>query len=153
MQIAIRPGTAEDAPAVAELYLRARRAAVGAIPDAVHGDAEIRAWFASHVVTDAELWVAEDEAGVVAGLLVLDGDWVDQLYVEPDLTGRGVGARLLELAKRERPDGLQLWTFASNTGAQRFYERHGFVARERTDGRENEEGAPAIRYVWSGLRR
>ena len=63
------------------------------------------------------------------------------------------GARLVDVAKRRRPDGLQLWTFASNAGAQRFYERHGFVARERTDGSENEEGAPAIRYRWSGLRR
>ena len=43
----------------------------------------------------------------------------------------------------------QLWTFAANTGARRFYERHGFVATRRTDG-DNEEGAPDILYVWSG---
>src|SRR5690349_23440593 len=34
---------------------------------------------------------------------VLDADWLDQLYVEPTLTGRGVGAQLLSIAKRERP--------------------------------------------------
>jgi GNAT superfamily N-acetyltransferase len=84
--------------------------------------------------------------------LVLDGPWVDQLYVEPTLTGRGVGAGLLRLAKRERPDGLRLWTFASNTGAQRFYESHEFVATRRTDGRDNEERAPDILYVWHGER-
>jgi ribosomal protein S18 acetylase RimI-like enzyme len=66
------------------------------------------------------------------------------------MTGRGIGTCLVELAKRERPDGLRLWTFASNTRAQRFYERHGFVATERTDGRGNEERAPDILYVWSG---
>ena len=54
--------------------------------------------------------------------------------------------RLLAVAKRERPDGLRLWTFASNTGAQRFYERHGFVAVRRTDGRDNEERAPDVLY-------
>jgi hypothetical protein len=32
----------------------------------------------------------------------------------------------------------------------RFYERHGFVEAERTDGRRNEERAPDIRYVWDG---
>ena len=64
----------------------------------------------------------------------------------PDLTGRGIGADLLAVAKRERPDGLRLWTFASNTGAQRFYERHGFVAVRRTDGRDNEERAPDVLY-------
>jgi GNAT superfamily N-acetyltransferase len=153
VRITARRGRGKDAREAAELYLRARKAAVGVIPNAVHGDDEVRRWFASHVVTETEPWLAEDDAAVVVGLMVLDGDWVDQLYVEPDLTGRGVGARLLDVAKRRRPDGLQLWTFASNAGAQRFYERHGFVARERTDGSENEERAPAIRYSWSGLRR
>ena len=61
---------------------------------------------------------------------------------------RGIGAALLEHAKRERPDGLELWTFVSNAGAQRFYERHGFVEVRRTDGAENEERAPDILYVW-----
>jgi hypothetical protein len=42
-----------------------------------------------------------------------------------------------------------VWTFASNLGAQRYYERHGFVAVERTDGRDNEERAPDIRYVYA----
>jgi GNAT superfamily N-acetyltransferase len=85
-------------------------------------------------------------AGLV-GILVLDGEWLDQLYVDPDLTGRGIGSRLLAVADRERPRGLQLWTFASNAGAQRFYERHGFVEVDRTDGRSNEEGAPDILYA------
>ena len=84
------------------------------------------------------------------GILVLDGQWLDQLYVEPTMTRRGIGAGLVELAKRQRPDGLRLWTFASNTGAQRFYERHGFIETERTDGGANEEGAPDVLYVWGG---
>ena len=50
------------------------------------------------------------------------------------------------MAKRERPQGLQLWAFQSNTGARRFYERHGFVEVRRTDGRDNEEGAPDVLY-------
>jgi GNAT superfamily N-acetyltransferase len=146
--ITFRRGTQADARAAADLWLRAREAAVGAIPAPVHDDEDVRGWFASHVVPDTELWVAEDRAGSLAGILVLDGAWLDQLYVEPALTGRGIGGRLLELAKRERPEGLRLWTFASNTRAQRFYERHGFVEARRTDGRDNEEGAPDILYVW-----
>lgn len=145
----LRRGTAADARAAADLYLRARRAAVEMIPQQpVHTDDEVRAWFATHVVRDCELWVAEEDPGALAGIMVLDGAWVDQLYVEPALTGRGIGTQLLGLAKRERPQGLELWTFATNTGAQRFYERHGFVEAERTDGRGNEEGAPDILYVY-----
>ena len=95
-----------------------------------------------------ELWLAEDAESKLAGILVLDGQWLAQLYIEPTLTGRGIGSKLVELARRQRPDGLRLWTSASNVGAQRFYERHGFVAIRRTDGRDNEEGAPDILYVW-----
>lgn len=148
----LRRGTAADARAAADLWLRARKAALGVIPQPVHSDDDVRAWFASHVVCKTELWVAEDPTGALAGILVLDGPWLDQLYVEPTITGRGIGRRLLNLAKRERPGGLRLWTFESNTGAQRFYERHGFVATRRTDGRDNEEGAPDILYVWNGER-
>ena len=122
------------------------------IPPPVHSDGEVRAWFASHVVRDAELWVAEDPAGRLIGILVLEGPWLEQLYVEPSMTGRGIGAELLKLAKRERPTGLRLWTFASNAGAQRFYERHGFVEARRTDGSDNEEGEPDILYLWGGER-
>jgi GNAT superfamily N-acetyltransferase len=152
MQVTIRRGTHADACPAAELWLRARNAAAGVIPQPVHSDDDVREWFASHVVSTKELWVAEDRAGTLVGLLVRDGPLLDQLYVEPALTGHGIGADLLTLAKAERPEGLRLWTFESNVRAQRFYERQGFVAARRTDGRDNEEGAPDILYVWRGHR-
>lgn len=146
MTVTIRRGTAADAAAGAELYLRARRAALGAIPPLAHDAEDVRGWFASHVVQRLELWVAEDEAGELAGLLVLEDDWLDQLYVDPGRTGQGIGTQLLEVARRERPGGLRLWTFQSNAGAQRFYERRGFTEVLRTDGSENEERSPDILF-------
>src|SRR6478736_6092509 len=102
---------------------------------------------AEQVVPPTELWVAEDDGVALVGLLVLDQDRFEQLYVEPTLTGRGIGSELIGLAKRARPQGLRLWTFESNLGAQRFYERHGFRQVAGTAG-DNEEGAPDILYVW-----
>jgi GNAT superfamily N-acetyltransferase len=147
MKPAIRRGGAHDARAAADLYLRAREAVLhaGSMPAGVHDDDDVRGHFASHIVEDCELWVAEQD-GALAGILVLDGDVVDQLYVEPGLTGRGIGSALLAVAKRERPQGMQLWAFQTNTGARRFYERHGFVEVRRTDGRDNEERAPDVLY-------
>jgi GNAT superfamily N-acetyltransferase len=148
MEVVIRRATAADAPASADLWLRARRAALGAIPAPAHSDAEVRDWFAAHVVPHTELWLAEAAGAALAGVLVLDGDELDQLYVAPELTGRGIGSALVEHAKRLRPDGLALWTFQSNAGARRFYARHGFVEVRRTDGRDNEERSPDVRYAW-----
>jgi len=145
----LRLGIDTDAEAVAELYLRARRAAIPAIPTIVHTNEETRTWIARRVIPLTELWVAVRDERALVGMLALDNEWVDQLYVEPALTGQGIGAELIALAKRERPTGLRLWTFESNVQAQRFYERQGFTVRDRTAG-ENEEGAPAVLYVWDG---
>jgi GNAT superfamily N-acetyltransferase len=150
MNVTIRRGGVRDARAASDLWLEARKAASGTIPAPVHDDDDVRDWFRSHVVRACELWVAEDDAGRLAGIMVLDADWVDQLYVDPRHTDRGIGSRLLAVAKRERPSGLRLWTFQSNLGARRFYERHGFVETLRTDGRDNEERAPDMLYAYTG---
>ena len=100
------------------------------------------------VMAEQETWVAVAGDGTVLGLMVLDGDWIEQLYLDPAWTGHGLGAQFVELAKQRRPGGLQLWTFVSNARAQRFYERHGFTVEERTNGSGNEEKAPDLRYVW-----
>ena len=120
MDLRLRRGTDRDAVAVSALYLRARKAAKATIPMTAHTDDEVRRWIAERVVPRTELWVAENDGGALVGLLVLDEDWLDQLYVEPTLTGRGIGSELVGLAKRARPKGLRLWTFESNLGAQRF---------------------------------
>ena len=105
MDLKLRRGTDRDAVAVSGLYLRARKAAKATIPMTAHTDDEVRLWIAERVVPHTELWVAEDDGGALVGLLVLDEDWLEQLYVEPTLTGPGIGSELIGLAKRARPAG------------------------------------------------
>jgi GNAT superfamily N-acetyltransferase len=145
----VRRAEVEDVRDAAEVYLRSRHSAVPAVPPLVHDDDDVRDWLAKKVFADQELWVADDDEGAVVGLMVLAGDRLEHLYVDPAHSGEGVGSALLGVAKSVRPRGLQLWTFESNLDARGFYERHGFVAAERTDGTRNEEQAPDIRYVWS----
>lgn len=143
-----RRGGPPDARPAADLWLHAREAALGAIPAPTHSDDEVRGWFASEVVPRLELWLAETGDGTLVGIMVLDGEWLSQLYLEPGWTGQGIGSRLVELAKRERPDGLRLWAFTSNQGARRFYERHGFAPVFFTDGSGNEERTPDVQYAF-----
>ena len=149
MTLTIRRGTADDARAAADLYLRARSAALGAIPPLVHDDDDVRGHFASHVVSACELWLAEEPPGALAGILVLDGDHVDQLTWIPSAPAAALAA-----ACSTSPSASARTGFGSGRseqhGAQRFYLRHGFVEAERTDGRGNEERAPDILYVYGG---
>jgi GNAT superfamily N-acetyltransferase len=113
----------------------------------VHPDEDVHDHFATEVLPNCEVWVADAEGEPVA-VLVLDHDWIEHLYVDPSWTGRGIGSELLEVAKSAACDGLSLWTFQNNAGARRFYERHGFVPEATTDG-DNEERAPDVRYRWT----
>jgi GNAT superfamily N-acetyltransferase len=59
---------------------------------------------------------------LVVGFKALEGDHVDHLYIAPLLQGRGIGDKLLAMAKELRPSGLTLWTFQRKARARRFYE-------------------------------
>jgi chorismate mutase/GNAT superfamily N-acetyltransferase len=144
----VRPGNPADLDAVATMFSTARRAAVPSMPPPVHTVEEDRAWLADQLAGDREAWVAERD-GQVLGLLLLENDWLHSLYVDPRHQGEGIGSVLVELAKTLRPEGLRLWVFQTNTGARRLYARHGFVEKEETDGRDNEERAPDVRLQWS----
>jgi GNAT superfamily N-acetyltransferase len=145
--VVLRPAGAADAAAVAEVWLRSFDDALPTVQRA-HTDDEVRGWIRDVLVPGHDVWVAEAD-GAVVGVLALSEGWLDQLYLDPGWRGRGIGDRFVELAKQRQPAGLQLWTFEVNRPAQRFYERHGFVAVERTDGATNESREPDVRYVWS----
>lgn len=145
--VEVRRARADEADEIAGVWIRSRAASVPAIPPPVHADDEVRAWFRDVVLPTREVWVADDSGAVVA-VLVLEDEWIDQLYVEPGRTGGGIGSQLLAIAKERRPSALALWTFETNTRARRFYERHGFVATDSTTG-DNEEGAPDVLYQWT----
>ena len=68
--------------------------------------------------------------------------------MEPADQSRGVGSSLLDQAKALRPQQIYLWVFQKNTGAIRFYERHGFHLVKLTDGAENMEREPDALYEW-----
>jgi len=150
LDLTLRRAEPEDATAIADLYSQARVAAVPMMPPATHTNEEDRAWFATQLVRPGhEVWVAE-RAGELLGYATITPLWLDHLFIRAGATGTGVGTVLLDLVKSLRPDGFALWVFESNTGARRFYARHGLVELERTNGAGNEERAPDIRMAWPG---
>jgi len=110
----------------------------------LHTDEETRAWIAGVVIAHLETWVAELHSQV-AGFAALDGLWLEHLYVAPEAQGHGIGSALLA---RTRKAKLNLHVFQQNTGARRFYERHGFTLVALGDGGDNEENLPDAHYRW-----
>lgn len=147
--VLLRPASVADAPAMADVHVDCRLANVGSMPPMVHPRETAHRWMRGRLEGESTGWVAERD-GRLVGYLVLTGEWLDDLFLAPGETGHGIGAALLDVAKAERPEGLCLWVFETNTGARRFYERHGLVELETTDGSSNAERSPDVRMVWPG---
>jgi len=148
MSLFLRTAKLADAPAVANVYLASRATFLAYAPLA-HSDADIRMWIETKLIPDASVSVAE-VGGEVVGFVAtaIDGPllWLDQLYVRPDSVGLGLGSKLLEHALAGITQPVRLYTFQANTGARRFYERHGFKAVQFSDGQSNEEKCPDVLY-------
>ncbi|MEM8555098.1 MAG: GNAT family N-acetyltransferase [Pseudomonadota bacterium] len=111
----------------------------------LHTPGEDRAFCAGMIWTGG-VTVAET-GGEVTGFLGQSPNTIISLYVHSQMRGQGIGSALLNHAKG-RAKTLTLWTFQANTGAQRFYLRHGFREVARTDGDTNDERLPDIEYRW-----
>ena len=99
------------------------------------------------ILKECEVMVAESDAGIVS-FLARHGEEIRLLYSHPDLIGSGAGSLLLDAVKNSGVVALELWCFQANERARRFYEERGFRAVRFTDGRDNEEMAPDVRYRW-----
>ncbi len=146
----IRRALTDETRAVADLWLHSRRAAAPAIPLPAHTDDEVRAWFRDVLLPNDEVWVI-GPGQTPEALMVLRGDWVEQLYVSPAHQRQGHGSRLISFAQAKRRE-LRLWTIEANIHARAFYEKHGFTPLG-TPTSDNEERAPAIQYRWAAVRK
>ncbi len=86
-----------------------------------------RARWRHELVPAAEIIVA-DAAGEMIGFVTVDPRmlYLDQIVVAPGRRASGIGAALLDEAKRLSPSGLDLDVNSDNARAIAFYGKHGF---------------------------
>jgi GNAT superfamily N-acetyltransferase len=145
MRFTLRRATSCDADAIANVHWASFRL-LTFLP-MLHTLEENRHFIAKLILNECEVTVAEDERGIVA-FLARQGEEVRLLYTRPDRIGMGAGTQLIDAGKASGISALELWCFQANARARRFYEARGFHAIRFTDGADNEERMPDVRYRW-----
>jgi GNAT superfamily N-acetyltransferase len=152
--LTLQSAVTADAERVAQILIEVRSAFM---PYArlAHSDDEVRAWVAGDLVPSGGTVVArfgDTTVGVMTTERETSCSWITQMAVDPQYVGRGIGSVLLQHTLRACPPPIRPFTFQANTGARRFYERHGFRAVRLSDGRANEERCPDVLYELVGER-
>jgi CubicO group peptidase (beta-lactamase class C family) len=147
--VTLRRGRAEDAAALAEVFVAAwHHGYPGIVPDDVIATVDLAA--ATGILADvgggqASTTAIAEIGGTAAAYIQYGPDaeagdestgYVAALYVRPEHSGRGAGRCLLSHAiaelSRQGRDCVRLWVFAANTRARSLYSSAGF----RPDGAE-----------------
>lgn len=147
----IRPGRADDAEAVAEIWrVGWRDGHLGNVPDELVAlrTPESFSTRAAQRVGDTTVATVD---GVVAGFVMVVGDEVEQVYVSGAHRGSGVAATLLSAAERLVAAGghPRAWLAVApgNARARRFYERQGWADEGLFDYGAAGMSVPCHRYV------
>ena len=102
---------------------------------------DLAARVSNELVARWTVTVAEQDGRVVGFLAVaLEERRLDQLFVQPDVQGRGVGGSLFDVALAQLPEGFWLSTQPGNRRAREFYERRGMIL-DRVEGTPGNERA------------
>ncbi len=166
----IRDANVTDAAAIADLHVRSWRSAYRGIVDDAYMDGALAEETADHWRgvfardhSDGLILVAEQQDAIIGFIAVWpDADdpntgYIDNLHVDPDRRGGGIGQRLLAEAARRLPQlgfhSAALWVFAENSGAVRFYERLNGRAAARTRKPVGGRLIEGIRMAWDDLDR
>jgi putative acetyltransferase len=141
----LRQLTLEDMDSAAVVHRRSFDQALPTLAG-LHTPDEDRWFFKERVFAACQIWGYFEDTALVGFIAFREG-WIDQLYVLPSSQGQGIGTALLQVAQSQS-GCLSLWTFQRNKSARRFYEKHGFVLVNETNGARNEEKEPDAMYSW-----
>lgn len=129
----LRKGSPQESASIGALWFASRLST--SPEERAVTEADLLARCAAEMAGRWDVTVAEggrELLGFIA--LVREENRVDQLFVAPRAQGRGIGARLLAVAKDRFKDGFWFSVQAANRRARAFYEREGLSLQGETVG-------------------
>jgi GNAT superfamily N-acetyltransferase len=146
----IRPYRSDDFETVTSLWRRAREQAFPEFQRRKgHTFEEDQAYFRDVILVNNDVWVAEVD-GEATAFMAICGDFIDQLYVDPDHQRHGLGKALLDHAKSLSPEHLWLYTLQINAHGRVFYEKNGFRVI-KLGLSPPPESEPDVEYRWDAM--
>ncbi|MEM1040283.1 MAG: GNAT family N-acetyltransferase [Pseudomonadota bacterium] len=146
--VVIRKATADDLPACAAV-INTWMDETDVVPR-IYSHEKIRSMFSPDILNNRTMWVAILNGSIEGYLSLIDGGNVRGLYLSNALRGRGMGQRLMAVAKAAHPSFLELGVFETNHKARAFYEREGFVEVPEKRDDNTQEGVPVLFMRWEG---
>ena len=135
----IRKATINDISRIAEILVFVKRIKFRPIfqnDDYSFGELQVLSVAEKYKSPDIldNIWVYDD--GIVKGLIHIEGNEIVELYVDCFFQKQGIGAALIEYAKKNH-SVTYLWAIEKNVDAIHFYEKHDFHV---TNNKKLEEG-------------
>ncbi len=147
LNVTIRPYQDDDEPAVVGVWHRSAQAAYAFLPSRQTLTLDRAGTIFREVIrVQCDIWVATFDQQVVA-YLALKGSYIDRMFVDPGEWRKGLGTRLVMLAKTLSPNGLELHTHQENHAARSLFEKHDFKA-VKFGTSPPPESAPDVEYHW-----
>lgn len=101
----------------------------------------------SDFLPEAPLWVAVTDQDEAVGFMLLTGEHMDALFVDPDVRGQGIGKMLVEHALTLAP-GLTTNVNEQNTQAVGFYKKMGFKVTGRSEVDDLGKPYPLLNLIY-----
>ncbi len=101
----------------------------------------------SDFLPEAPLWVAVTDQDEPVGFMLLTGEHMDALFVDPDVRGQGIGKMLVEHALTLAP-GLTTNVNEQNTQAVGFYKKMGFKVTGRSEVDDLGKPYPLLNLIY-----
>ncbi|EIL4981527.1 acetyltransferase [Salmonella enterica] len=101
----------------------------------------------SDFLPEAPLWVTVTDQDEPVGFMLLTGEHMDALFIDPDVRGQGIGKMLVEHALTLAP-GLTTNVNEQNTQAVGFYKKMGFKVTGRSEVDDLGKPYPLLNLIY-----